>query len=190
MKRIIFKIIIGLVAVNIVTYWWFSESSNLQIVNGKYLDFTERRLGSKWNTDTSEHIIVASCGDEFFRDLKQFERAVWKSNPKGTNYPIDLKVDNDFYQSVWQVNYDLDVLETIGIQTDTLNSRTCIIYKVCTKRTIVGLMKRIEYQYFFSNSPTDYHIMYYNRQMETSTPIYFWVLGFWVEFNGQITSLN
>lgn len=180
----------GLVALNVVTYWLFSEISSQQTVNNKYLDFTQRRLDNEWSIDTNEHVIVASCGDEFFRNIKQFERTVWESNPKDTDSPNELTIDDEYYQSVWKVDDNMDVLGTIKNQTDTLNSRTCIIYKVCTQWTIAGLMKKIEYQYFFSDSPTDFHVMYYNGQMEASAPTYFWLFGFWIETTGQITPFD
>ncbi len=190
MKERILKILLGLWLLNATTYWLFSETSSHEIVNNKYLDITQRRLENTWNVDTSEHVIVASCGDEFFRYIKLFESTVCESNPKHKEYPNKLHTDSDFYQTIWKVDDDLDVLLTIREQTVTLKLRNCVIYKVCSMRTIPAFMKRIEYQYYYSDSPTDYHIMFHNGKMETSTPTYFWLFGFWIEIGGQITSLN
>jgi hypothetical protein len=189
MKYRIFKIVLGLIILNMITYLLFSEISSEKIVNQKFIEFSQRRLNNMWNVDTSEVVYVASCGDEFFRDIKDFEPTVRESNPKGTKSPNELHDDSGFYQLVWRVQDDIDVLNTIQTRTDNLNSVNCIIYKVCSFRTVPGIYKKIEYQFFYSAFPTNFHPMTYNGKMEGSTPIYLWLFGFWIEFNEEIYSL-
>jgi hypothetical protein len=189
MKYRIFKIVLGLIILNMITYLLFSEISTEKIVNRKFIEFSERRLNNTWNVDTSELVLVASCGDEFFRDIEAFEPVVKKSNPKENVNPNEIYFGEEFHQSVWRVQDDIDILTTIQTRTDTLNSLNCIIYKVCSFRTIPCVYKKIEYQYFFSAFPTNFHPMTHNGKMEGSIPEYIWFFGFWIEFKGEINSL-
>lgn len=189
MMRLVLKILVGLILLNIITYVLFSEPASQLVVNEKYLEFTERRVNNTWSADTNEVVMVASCGDEFFRAIDDFNKVIIKSNPK-FDEPTDVFFDEQRSSwSLFQVDHNLNLLSAISSHTDTLNSRTCIIYKVCTKRTVPAFWKRIEYQHFYSDSPTDFHIMFHNGQMEGCTTTYFWLFGFWVEWNEEITSL-
>jgi hypothetical protein len=67
--------------------------------------------------------------------------------------------------------------------------KNCIVFKVCTQKYFPSFFKNIEYQYYFSDSPTNYHNMFYNGQMETSNSTYFWLFGFWIEFGSEIEAL-
>lgn len=171
--KIISKIFFGIIVLNILSYFIFSQKSSERVVNNEYLNFTKKRLINKWVKDTSEVIILASCGDEFFRQKKEIETTIEKSNPRNRI--------NDFSYSYWKDNYHIEPMKVINKFTDSIKSNNCVVYKVCTEKTIPSVMKIINYKYFFSDSETDYHIMFHNRQMELKTITYVWFSGFWIK---------
>lgn len=175
--KIISKIIIGFIVLNVLSYFLLSQTVSERTVNNEYYNFTKKRLINEWVKDTSEVIILASCGDEFFRQKDKIKAIIEKSNPKNTI--------NDYSYSYWRDNYDIDPMTVLNKVTDSLKSKNCIIYKVCSEKTIPSVIKRVNYKYFFSDSETDYHIMFHNKQMELKTITYVWFLGFWVKISEE-----
>ena len=183
MKKIS-KLIFCLIIVNTLSYLIFSDSSAEKIVGQEYIKFTKKRLQNKFTKDTTETIILASCGDEFFRNKGDFRKIIEKSNKRN-------KVDNSDYfniknsYSFWKSDYSIEPMIVIDNHTDTIKSNCCIVFKLCSERTNV-ITKRIKYEYFYSDlSDTDYDIMRHNSQMELKTITYFWFFGFWIQIKEE-----
>lgn len=190
MKFVVLKVVGLVIILNFISYWLFLEIASEKIVNSKYIEFTELRLQNPYTVDTNEYVWVTSCGDEFFRNEQRILETIFKSNPKGNQIERSQYFsENEFIQTVNRIDDDVDVLRLIQTTTDTSKSSNCIIYKVCTQRTIPALLKRVEYQFFYSSKPTNFHIMHYNKQVYTAQPNYLWLFGFWIEINGTISNL-
>ncbi len=147
-------------------------------MNDEYLKFTKKRLNNKWTKDTTEIVILTSCGDEFFRNKKKTRKIIEESNSRNQNYDYPFSS-----YSFWKTDYNTtEPFLEINKYTDSLQSKSCIIYKLCTEKTVPLLMKRINFQYFHSSTKdTDYHIMSHNSQIELKTITYFWLMGFWIK---------
>ncbi|CAL2078688.1 hypothetical protein [Tenacibaculum sp. 190524A02b] len=173
MKKKIIRVIVGIVVLNIVSYFLFSQMATEQLVNKEYVKFTDNRLKNKWVKDTTETIILASCGDEFFRDKKKFDLFVKNSSKRTTPYVL------------WQSDYHLEPMTELNKFTDSLKSNCSIVYKVCSQSTMHSLKKKVSFQYYYADSKTDYHIMYHNKQMELKAITYVWFLGFWIKIKEE-----
>jgi hypothetical protein len=185
LKRI--GVTLGLV--HVLTYVFLSDWMLERRACDKFLEFTERRFANPYNKNVSESIIISSCGDEFFRDPSRIVAAAKASNPDHKPEEIDHwdeAFENDFNQSIFFTNYPQDFYGTIQAKTDTLESRNCIIYEVCSRFSIPMMYKRIQFKYAFSAQPTDFHVMYYNGQNLISTSQYVWLLFSWVELTGEV----
>lgn len=167
------NIILGLIILQFLTYLLFSQSSSEKIISKEYKNFTKKRLNNKWVKDTTEVVIVASCGDEFFRDKNSFNETIRESNPRN--------IKNELSYSLWNDSYHIEPMTEINKITKPSGSNCCVIYKICSEKTIPFFSKKINYEYLYSDSETDYHIMLHNSQMEYKAILYIWVLGFWIE---------
>lgn len=190
MRQLILRILLGLVLIQVLTYVFLSEMMLERKACDKYIEFTERRFANPYNKNVSESIHVSSCGDEFFRDMTRFVDAARSSNP---DYPAevidswDSFGDDDFNQSFQIRPYpQIDILGTIRANTDTLESSNCILFELCSRMSIPCFFKQVEYLYYYSSFPTDFHIMQYTDRAVGCRSNYVWVLFFWVEFNGEI----
>ncbi len=192
------RIGIGLAVVHVLTYVLLSEWMMERKACDKYMQFTERRFTNKDNKNVSEGIYVSSCGDEFFRDNAPLEEVARNSNP--VYRPIQINnawqfyaggnVDADFYQYVSYEGYPMDdILGAIRLATDTLQTRNCIVFELCSVRSIPFLYKQVSYRYIYSSFPTDFHILRYTDRMLGSEPIYVWLLFTWVEFRGSLGNI-
>lgn len=158
----------------------------------KYIEFAERRIGNQFNEDLNESIYVASCGDEFFRDLDVFISYAKNSNPM---HPADEHAtlwsfgEHEFYQHVKDVNYRVDVIGLLHQNTDTVHPYNTIIFEACPINNFSFLFTRIQFTHTFSSYGTDFHIMRYNDMMHRSEPVYVWLLVGWIQFNGRIWNL-
>ena len=182
---------IGLVllAIQIVTYIFLSDVMLERKACDKYIEFTESRFANPYNKNVSESIFVSSCGDEFFREPSHFIAASRSSNPDHHPETIDEwdeAFEDDFNQSIFFTNYPQDFFGTIQTNTDTLESRNCIIFEVCFRFSIPIVYNKTQYKYAFSAFPTDFHVMYHNGQNLISTSHYVWLLFTWVELTGDM----
>lgn len=180
---------IGLAVVHMVTYVFLSDWMMERKVCAKYLQFTEHRFANPYNKNINETILVSSCGYEFFRDPHQLTTVARSSNPDHPPETIDewdQAFEEDFVQSVYFRAYPSNVLDEIYRFTDTLETKNCIVYEVCSIREMPFLFKRVNYRYTYSSEPIDFHIMRYTGRALGSEPYYIWLLFTWVEFRGQI----
>lgn len=187
-----------LVAVHVLSYMFLSDLMLERKACDKYVQFTERRFKSKDNKNVGEGIYVSSCGDEFFRDTAPLEEVARNSNP--VYRPIQINdawqfydggnVDADFNQYVSFEGYPMDdILGTIRQTTDTLETRNCIVFEICSVRSMPFLYKQVSYRYTYSSFPTDFHILMHTDRMLGSEPIYVWLLFTWVEFRGSVGNI-
>lgn len=192
------RIGLGLAVVHVLSYLFLSDQMLEQKACDKYVQFTERRFTNKDNKNVGEGIYVSSCGDEFFRDTAPLEEVARNSNP--VYRPIQINdawqfyaggnMDADFYQYVSFEGYPMDdILGTIHRTTDTLETRNCIVFELCSVRSIPFLYKQVSYRYIYSSFPTDFHILRYTDRMLGSEPIYVWLLFTWVEFRGSLGNI-
>jgi hypothetical protein len=188
LKRI--GVTLGLI--HVLTYVFLSDMMLERRVCDKYLEFTERRFANPYNKNVSESIFVSSCGDEFFRDISNLENVALASNPDFPAIAInnwDNYQEPEFTQFVkYQAYPHDDVLGTINANTDTLETGNCILFEICSIRSIPCFLKQVEYVYFYSSQPTDFHIMMYTDRGLRSASNYVWALFTWVDFNGEIVN--
>ena len=197
MKRV--KLIgLILVAVHVLSYLFLSDQMLERKACDKYVQFTERRFTNKDNKNVSEGIYISSCGDEFFRDTSPLEEVARGSNPTYRSFQLNDAWQftdgegngGEFYQSVSFEGYPMDdILGTIRLTTDTLQTRNCIVFELCSVRSIPFLYKQVSYRYIYSSFPTDFHILRYTDRMLGSEPIYVWLLFTWVEFRGSLGNI-
>ncbi len=189
--RILKRIGLGLILVQVLSYVFLSDMMLERKACDKYLEFTDRRFASPYNKNVSESIFVSSCGDEFFRDPTGLEAAALRSNPEyGSdviNYWDELgqKDGPVFTQYVEMVGYEQHIIGTISATTDTLETRNCIIYELCST-TSFPFYDQVQYIYMYSSIPTDYHTMMYTDRGLESRSQYVWLLFTWVEFGGEL----
>ena len=142
----------------------------------------KKRLLNKFTKDTTETIILASCGDEFFRNNENFRKIIEKSNKR------NQVVNSDYFKasySFWKSDYSIEPMIEIDNHTDSIKSNCCIVFKLCSERT-TSLTKKIKFEYFYSDlNDSDYHTMRHNSQMELKTITYFWFFGFLVQINEE-----
>ena len=183
------KILIVLILIHCITYWLYSDHALERSVGKKYLEFADRRMNNQFNKDLNESIYVASCGDEFFRDLDIFTAYARKSNPMHAEDLIheQLRFDDvGFYQFIYDVNYRIDLLGLFRQNTDTINPYNTIVYEACQIDRVPFLYAQVQFSHSFSSYGTDFHIMTYNDMMHRSKPIYVWFIAGWLHLNGNI----
>jgi hypothetical protein len=173
--------------IHVASFLIYSDIALRGKVIEKYEEFSARRFMNPWNVNVSETILLASCGDEFFRDNREFMEAAKHTNPTVNHSAIDhidMAYEDDFNQSIAVISYPADVIGLVRQWTDTSATSNCIVFQACTLYDLPWIMKQVQFEYAYSSHPTDYHIMYYNNMFEISRPTYVWVIFGWVELDG------
>ena len=163
-----------------MSYLTLSELSTNKVASKEYINFTKKRLQNEWVKDTTETIILASHRNEFFKNEETFRKTIEESNIRSQKQNSPIYSDS-LYSFVKSDYYNTEPFIEISNHTDSLKSNCCIVYKLSSEKTIPLLIKKINFQYFYSDSDTDYHIMFHNSQMELKTVTYLWLLGFWIK---------
>ncbi len=187
------RIVLGLFVIQIVSYVFLSDMMLERKACDKYLEFTERRFANPYNKNVSESIYVSSCGDEFFRDISNLENVARASNPVFPASAInnwDNYQEPEFTQSMEFRAYPQDeILGTINGNTDTLETSNCILFELCSTMSIPLFFQRVEYFYYYSSHPLNFHTMRYTDRGLGARSTYFWFLFTWVELNGEIVNV-
>jgi len=187
------RIGIGLALVHVLSYVFLSDWMMERKVCDKYLQFTERRFANPYNKNVNETILVSSCGYEFFRDPRIFEKYAKRFNPahrpERINNWDDFGGEPDFTQTVEVENYPQDILAALRAHTDTLDTRNCIVYEVCVTRAVPTLYRKVEYLYIYGHGPVNFHDIMYTDMNGAATSHYVWLLFGWVEVSGKIHTM-
>jgi len=193
MLKPIIRIVLGLFVIQIVSYVFLSDMMLERKACDKYLEFTERRFANSYNKNVSETILVSSCGDEFFRDISNLESIARASNP---DFPASTINNWDYYQEpefTQHVEFRAypqgDILGTINANTDTLETSNCILFELCSTMSVPCFFRQVEYLYYYSSHPIDFHTMMYTDRGVGSKSNYVWILFTWIEINGEIVNV-
>lgn len=187
------RIGIGLAVVHVLTYVFLSDWMMERKVCGKYLQFTEQRFANPYNKNINETILISSCGYEFFRDPRGFEKYAERSNPAHRPDQINDRDDfggkPHFIQHVEVENYPQDILGALRSNTDTLDTRNCIVYEVCTTESVPLIYRKVEYRYVYGYRPVNFHDIMYTNMNGLATGHYVWLVFGWVEITGKINTI-
>jgi hypothetical protein len=192
MKRV--KLIgLVLVAVHVLSYLFLSELMLERKACDKFLQFTERRFQNPYNKNVRETILVSSCGDEFFRDPTRLITVAGHSNPKYPPEEINnwetIEDPNSFTQYVRVVAFPQDIMAALRDHTDTTGTRNCIVYEICTTRSIPLSYRKVDYTYIYGHRPANFHDIMYTNMNGAATSHYVWLIFVWVELTGTIYTM-
>jgi hypothetical protein len=182
-----------LVAVHVLSYVFLSDWMMERKACAKYLQFTERRFQNPHNKNVNETILVSSCGYDLFRDPAIFEEYAKRSNPVHRPHQInnwdEFGGEPDFIQQVEVENYPQDVMAALLVNTDTLETRNCIVYEVCVTRSVPLLYRKVDYLYFYGYKAVNFHDIMYTNMNGAATSHYVWLPFGWAEVTGKIHTM-